>query len=387
VITSERAAFNVPADIAYFNTASLAPQLRAVRTAGEAALERRGRPWTISASDWFAEVEQLRSLFAAIIGANADGVALVPATSYGFAVAARNLPLHAGERVLVLAEEYPSGIYTWSIAARRSGGDVLTVVRESGQSWTAAVLAALDERVAIVSVPNVHWTDGAVLDLVAIAERTREVGARLVIDGSQSVGAMPLDVRELRPDFLITVGYKWLLGPVSVGYLYVAEEHCGGEPLEENWINRAGSEDFAALVDYRDTYQPGARRFDSGQRTKFELVPMAIAALEQILEWQVPRIAATLAARTADITQHVSRLGLAVAAHDAQRGPHMLGIRLPDNVRAQAPAALADGNCFVAMRGSSLRISPHLHTTDQDVERLSNGLRRTMEPTTAVEHP
>jgi selenocysteine lyase/cysteine desulfurase len=381
VIGSQRAAFNVPAEIAYFNTASLAPQLHAVRAAGLAALERRGRPWMISASDWFVDAERLRSLFAAIIGATADGVALVPASSYGLAVAARNLPLRAGERVLVLAEEYPSGIYTWRAAAGRSGAEVLTVVRERAQSWTAAVLPALDERVAIVSVPNVHWTDGALLDLVAIAQRTREVGARLVIDGSQSVGAVPLDMRELRPDFLVTVGYKWLLGPLSVGYLYVAEEHRDGEPLEENWINRAGSEDFAALVDYSDDYQPGARRFDSGQRTKFELVPMAITALEQILAWQVPRIAAALASRTSDIAQQVSRLGLEVSTPDAERGPHMLGVRLPDSARPKIPAALAHANCFAALRGSALRISPHLHTTDEDVRRLLSGLAHAIEPT------
>ncbi len=375
-IASQRAAFDVPAEIAYFNTASLAPQLRAVRAAGEKALERKGRPWTISASDWFADVERLRSLFAVTVGAGADGVALVPATSYGLAVAARNLPLRAGQRVLVLAEEYPSGIYTWRTAARRSGAEIVAVAREPGQSWTAAVLAALDERVAIVSVPNVHWTDGALLDLVTIAPRTREVGARLVIDVSQSVGAMPVDVRELSPDFLVAVGYKWLLGPFSVGYLYVAEEHHDGEPLEENWINRAGSEDFAALVDYRDQYQPGARRYDSGQRTKFELVPMAIAALEQILAWQIPRIAATLATRTADIAREASSLGLEVTAPDEQRGPHMLGIRLPQEAREQAAATLAEANCFAAMRGTSLRISPHLHTSDQDVERLLDALGR-----------
>jgi selenocysteine lyase/cysteine desulfurase len=374
------AAFSVPAEIAYFNTASLAPQLHVVRAAGEAALERRGRPWTIAAEDWFADIERLRSMFAQIIGAGSDGVAIAPATSYGLAVAARNLPLAAAQRVLVLAEEYPSGIYTWRAAAQRSGAEILTVSREPGEGWTEAVLAALDERVAIVSVPNVHWTDGALVDLNAIARRTREVGAALVIDGSQSVGAMPINVAEVRPDYLVTVGYKWLLGPFSVGYLYVAEEHRDGEPLEENWINRADSEDFAALVDYQDAYQPGARRFDAGQRTKFELIPMAIAALEQILAWQIPRIAATLAQTTANIARQASSLGLDVAP-DHQRGPHMLGIGLPAHTRTRASAALVEANCYAAFRGTSLRISPHLHTTDQDVDRLLDTLARITDPT------
>jgi selenocysteine lyase/cysteine desulfurase len=161
----------------------------------------------------------------------------------------------------------------------------------------------------------------------------RGTTSRLVIEGSQSLGAMPLDVDELRPDFLVTVGYKWLLGPFSVGYLLVAEEHRQGEPLEENWILRAGSEDFARLVDYRDEYQPGARRFDVGERTKFELIPMAIAALEQIHQWTVPLVAAALAARTSDIAQRAARLGLDPMP-DSQRGPHMLGVRLPEPARS-----------------------------------------------------
>jgi selenocysteine lyase/cysteine desulfurase len=372
-LDGQRAAFDVPADVAYFNTANLAPQLHAVRAAGEAALEQRARPWTISAADWFEDVERLRALFPQIIGADAEGVALVPATSYGLAVAARNLPLHAGQRVLVLEEEYPSGIYTWRAAGRRSGAEILTVTREPGQTWTDAVLAALDERVAIVSVPNVHWTDGSLVDLPQIAVRSREVGAALVIDGSQSVGAMPLDVKELQPDFLVSVGYKWLLGPFGVAYLYVAEKHRQGEPLEENWIARKGSEDFARLVDYRDEYQPGARRFDVGGRTKFELVPMAIAALAQIVEWQVPRIARALAARTSEIARRVAELGLdPMPAED--RGPHFLGVRLPEHARARAIPSLAGVGCFAAMRGESLRISPHLHVSDEDVDRLVDGL-------------
>jgi selenocysteine lyase/cysteine desulfurase len=187
------------------------------------------------------------------------------------------------------------------------------------------------------------------------------------------VGVMPLDVGELQPDFLVSVGYKWLLGPFGVGYLYVAEEHREGEPLEENWISRAGSEDLARLVDYSDEYQPGARRFDVGARTKFELTPMAIAALEQIAEWEVPRIASTLAQRTSEIARRAAGLGLEPIP-DEQRGPHLLGVRLPERARGTVLSALADLNCFVALRGSSLRIAPHLHTTDEDVDRLIEGL-------------
>ncbi len=372
-----RAAFDVPEEVAYFNTASLSPILRAVRAAGEAALAQRAQPWKVRGEDWFAGVERLRGLFARFVGGDADGVAMVPATSYGFAVAARNLPLDADQRIVVLAEEYPSGIYTWRRLAAQTGAEIHTVTREAGQTWTDAVVGALDERVGVVSVPNVHWTDGALVDLGLVAARSRQVGARLVVDASQSLGAMPLDVADLRPDFVVSVGYKWLLGPFGRSYLWVAPEHRQGEPLEENWIARGGAEDFARLVDYRDDYQPGARRYDQGARTLFELTPMAVAALEQLLAWGVERIAASLNQVTADITRRAASLGLD-ASDGAPRGPHLLGLRLPVDARERVLPVLAQANCFAAMRGDSLRVAPHLHVTPADVDRLIDTLATTL---------
>jgi selenocysteine lyase/cysteine desulfurase len=369
----QRHAFDVPPEIAYFNTANLSPQLRRVREAGERALERRGRPWTIASADWFSDSERLRALFGRLIGADADGVALVPATSYGFAVAARNLGLREGDRILVLAREFPSGINSWRTAARRTGAEIVTVAREPGETWTDAILAVLDERIRVVSVPQVHTTDGALVGLEAVAERTHAVGARLVVDACQSVGVMPFDVERLRPDFVVTVGYKWLLAPFSLAYLYVAEEHRGGEPLEENWIVRAGAEDFTGLDDYVDEYQPGARRFDMGARTSFNLTPMAIAAIEQLLEWQVPRIAATLSETTAVLAARAAELGLSAPPAD-RRAPHILGLGLPPEAQERVLPALAAANCFVAMRGGSLRIAPHLHVTPEDIDRLMDAL-------------
>jgi selenocysteine lyase/cysteine desulfurase len=371
---TQREAFEVPPEIAYFNTASLSPQLRRVREAGERALERRGRPWTISSQHWFSDSERLRGLFGRLIGADAEGVAIVPATSYGFAVATRNLALSDGDRILVLAGEYPSGIYSWRTAARKSGAEIVTVARELGQTWTDAILSALDERISVVSVPHVHTTDGALVELEAVADRAHAVGARLVVDACQSIGVMPFDVKRLRPDFVVTVGYKWLLAPFSLAYLYVAEEHRDGEPLEENWIARVGAEDFTGLTDYSAEYQPGARRFDMGARSSFNLTPMAIAAIEQLLEWRVPRIAEALDEITADLAARAEELGLSVPPR-AERGPHILGLELPEEARERALPALAAANCYVAMRGGrSLRIAPHLHVTAEDVDRLMRAL-------------
>ena len=372
-IASCRVEFAVPDDVAYFNTASLGPLLHVVRDAGEEALRRRAAPWTISADDWFTDIETLRALVGRLVGDDGDGVAFVPATSYGFAVAALNLPVPSGSRIMVLAGEYPSGVYTWRRHAAQFGAEVLTVGREPGQSWTDAVLDGLDERVAIVSVPQVYWTDGAWVDLEAVAARAREVGAALVVDVSQSLGVVPLDVRALDPDFVVSVGYKWLLGPLGRGYLWVAPRHRDGAPLEQNWIVRAGAEDFTRLTDYRDEYQPGARRFDHGQRTQFELTPMAIAAVGQVLEWGVETVAARLAAVTDEIVSRLGAIGLSPSW--GERGPHLLGLNLPEDMRSAAVTAMAEARCYASVRSTSLRLAPHLHTSDEDVDRLVDTLR------------
>src|SRR5215207_357468 len=167
----QRELFDIPDDVAYFNCASLAPQLRASVEAATAALGRRARPWMISSDDWFTEAEERRALFAELAGVDPEGVALVPATSYGLAVAAANLTARPGQRVLVLADDFPSNRYTWQRFARRTGAELVTVERRDGQRWGEAVAAALDEQVAVVAVLATHWTDGGSVDLAAIGAR------------------------------------------------------------------------------------------------------------------------------------------------------------------------------------------------------------------------
>ncbi len=372
-LESQQYLFEIPEEISYLNCAYMSPQLKAVRVAGEEAVARKSRPWEIPPRDFFESSETARELFARVVGGDAEGVAIIPSVSYGMAVAVANVPVEAGQNVVVLAEQFPSNVYPWRELAKRKEAAVITVPRPRDHDWTATALKYVDERTAVVAVPNCHWTDGSLLDLARVGERAGEVGAILVVDATQSLGAHPLDVSEVRPDFLVSAAYKWLLGPYSLGFLYVAEHYRSGTPVEHNWISREGSEDFARLVEYTDAYGPGARRYDVGERSNFVLLPMAIVALRQILTWGVENVSETVGKLTHLIEAEAKNLGIE-AVPATRRVKHMIGLGLDPEPPEDLAARLASDNVFVSVRGRSIRVSPHLYNTERDVERLFDSL-------------
>ncbi len=373
-LTCQRDRFDIPGQITYLNCAYMGPLSREVTAAGQAGLARKLHPWKISSVDFFEEVEAVRALVAALLNADADGVAILPAVSYGVAIAAQNLGFKAGDQVVVLEAEFPSNYYAWRELADRQQGEVVTVARPSDGDWTPAVIASISERTSIVAMSHCHWTDGGLLDLVRIGERAREVDAALVVDGTQSIGALPFDVGTVRPDFVITAMYKWMLGPYSSAVMWCAPEHRGGRPLEYSWITRQQSDDFPNLVDYRASYREGARRYDVGQTSNFALMPAIKAALEQTLEWEVDSIQAYAAELTAKIAAGASGAGLGVAPENLRAG-HFLGVHLKGADAELVAEAMAEANVFVSVRGDAMRVAPHVYNDAADVDRLMEVLR------------
>jgi selenocysteine lyase/cysteine desulfurase len=348
----------------------MSPQLRSVTAAGLGSVKAKVSPWAMAPSDWFSGAEELRGLAAQVFGADADAMALVPSASYGIAIAAANVKVERGQSIVLLNEQFPSNVYAWREVARRRGARIHTVNRRPDGTWTQAVLEAIGDDTAVVAVPNCHWTDGSLIDLVAVSDKARSVGAALVVDASQSLGARPLDVARVRPDFLVAVGYKWLLGPYSLGYLYAAPRwRESGRPLEHSWLSREGSDDFAGLVDYRDGYQSGARRFDMGEFPNFVLVPMAIAALRQIVNWGVENIRQSLSVLTDEVARMAAEIGCALLPAEERVG-HMIGIRLPNGVPGELVQRLSGARIYVSLRGDAIRIAPHLYNDESDIERL-----------------
>lgn len=369
-IGSQRDLFEIPDGVTFLNCANMSPQLRSVTSSGIEAVKSKESPWLISPPDWFSAPERLRELAAKLIGVDAEAVALVPSVSYGIAIAAANVKVERGQYIVLLNDQFPSNVYAWKVLAAQQNANIRTVQREPGGTWTDAVLEAIQNDTAVVTVPNCHWTDGSLIDLVEVAAKARSVGAALVVDASQSLGAYPIDIMKVQPDFLVSVGYKWLMGPYGLGYLYVAPVwREKGLPIENSWLSRAGSEDFAGLVDYQAEYRSGARRFDMGEFPQFVLVPMAMEALRQILNWGVENIQNSISILTKEIEQRVLKIG-GSALPAGKRAAHMIGIRLPNGLPDQLSKRLASENIFVSIRGDSIRVAPHLYNDKADIDRL-----------------
>ena len=375
MIPNQRHLFDLPDDVAYLNVAYTAPLLHAAANAGRDAIQAKQNPWTISSNDFFNSVETVRELFAEIVGCSPDCVAITPAVSYGIALAAKNLPIEDGQSIVVLDDQFPSNIYSWRSLASQKNAVLKTIPRPDDSDWTPALLEGIEDNTAIVAVSNCHWTDGTRIDLEKISERCRAKGCALVIDGIQSLGAMPFSIERVQPDFLVTAAHKWLLGPYSFGFCYVDSKWHHGMGLEENWMNRADSEDFSRLVDYRDNYQKGARRFDMGESSNLILSPIAAAALRQILDWGVENIAETLRAKTDAIAERAKEIGFVVPPRHA-RAPHLIGISKPGGFGKGLLNLLAREKVYVSVRGESIRIAPHLYTAEKDIERFFSALQK-----------
>jgi len=377
MIPNQRHLFDLPDDVAYLNVAYTAPLLRAAADAGRVAIRAKENPWTVTSNDFFRSVETVRDLFAGLVGCHSDCVAIIPAVSYGIALAAKNLPVQEGQSIVVLHDQFPSNVYSWRSLASQKNAIIKIVPRPDDNDWTPALLESIKDNTAVVAVSNCHWTDGTLIDLEKIGERCRSRGAALVIDGIQSLGALPFSVERVQPDFLVAGAHKWLLGPYSYGFCYVDTKWHQGLGLEENWMNRANSEDFSRLVDYRENYQKGARRFDMGESSNFILSPIAAVALKQILDWGVENIAETLQAKTDAIADRAKDMGLVVAPKHA-RAPHLIGVSKPGGFHKELLNLLAQEKIFVSVRGDSVRIAPHLYTSEEDIERLFSALQQTI---------
>ena len=374
MLDCQKELFSLDADVHYLNCAYMSPLLKTVELAGIEGLVKKRNPYRVLPGDFFNDGKEVRTLFEKLVNAEAGRVALVSSVSYGMGIVARNIKPGAGKSIVTVHEEF---LYSLHRICQEHQMQLITVKPpedgiERGKKWNEKILEAIDHNIALINLSSIHWADGTIFDLEAIGNRAKEVGALFVVDGSQSVGAMPFDVKQYKVDVLVCAGYKWLLGPYASGFMYLGDYFDNGIPLEESWLNRTGSENFRALVDYDTipTYRPLSARYNMGEYSNFINLPMLKASLSQLLEWTPEGILQYCDKLMKPFTQALTEKGFWL--EDAPyRAKHLFGCKLPEHLSLESvQQKLNDKKVFVSFRGNAIRISPHVYNNVEDVEQL-----------------
>jgi selenocysteine lyase/cysteine desulfurase len=379
MLDCQRDAFDIPRDVAYFNAASWGPLPKAVQAAGHAGVERKARPWGITAEHMAGQFARARSAAARLIGAAPEDVALIPSISYGVAVAGRILPVRAGSRVLVLGDDHSSPVLEWLQRAPEGGFSVETVERPGDGDWTAALLEAIARPgaapLALVSISSVHWADGGLIDLDAVGAAQRGAGAMLLVDATHHAGVLPLDVAALDPDVLIFPTYKWVLGPYGRAFLYIAKRWQDGVPLEQTGSSRRRvfneAQPYFADLGFTD----GAKRFDMGERDHLIGLEMAAVGMEMMADWGTAAISARLGWLTGLLAEGLAGMPGVEMPSEQVRAPNVLSLGFAGGMKPGLIDALAARGVHVAPRLGRLRISPHVYNDEADVAAFLLALR------------
>lgn len=368
--------FDIDEGITYLNTASLSPSFKAVEQAGIDAVRQKSKPYTIPTSDFFDPVTELKSLFAKVIDTNEpERIVSVPSVSYGMATVANNITLKSTDEILVIEEQFPSNIYAWKKLAERYNATIKTVASpnldaDNAKHWNEHILDAITEHTAVVALGHIHWSNGTIFNLKDIRKKTKEYNALLIIDGSQTIGALPFSIKDIQPDALVCAGYKWLFGPYGCAYAYFGSYFDDGEPIENNWANRLYSEKLSDLTKYQSQYKPLANRYAVGESGNFIYVKMQIEALKQVIKWGPNYVQSYCRSISLEATEQLKKLGCQIE-HPDHRSHHLFGVKLPERLDIKAlKSALESHHIYISFRGQFIRISCHVFNTKKDFETL-----------------
>lgn len=340
------------------------------------SLERYWSAWATDGPEawgvWLPELGEIAAGIAALLGAAANTVSLVPNVSLGQAAIASALTFGPDrDGVVMEALQFPTVTYVWS-AWQKYGARIVTVPSDDGRTMsTDRICSAIDERTAVVALSHAAYVSGSLLEIHAIQARCREVGAIFVLDTYQTTGIVPLDVSAQGIDVVVGGSHKWLCGGPGCGFLYVRPGLRDRlAPAVTGWMAHAEPFAFAPapITLARDTH-----RYNTGTPTMLGYL-VARAGHDAIAEIGVPAIRAHNARLTTRIIESALARGFTIPTPlEAERRTGWIGIDFPGADRATQ--ALIDRRIFIDYRpGCGMRVGPHFYSTDEDIDVFFHAL-------------
>src|SRR6202030_3409786 len=361
------------ADATYLNTAAHAAIPRVALHAVQTSIEVNKSPHHMDDVVFFEAPSRIRASLSKMIGAKPEEIALTTGASTGAAAVAHFLRWKPGDEVITAKGEFPLQYATWKPMEERQGVK-LKIVEPRDRFITADdLIHALTPRTRVVSVSHVRFDDGSLLNAARVAAACHAQGSLLVLDVSQSCGAVPMDVHDLGADFLVCAGYKWLLSPYGTGFFWIKNEHTEKmRPGPFYWAAAEGAEIFHSIANENPKPVPGARRWDMAETSNY----LNFAAMDASLQFVLRLGPETVVAHNRKLIDFLferlpkDRCVPTSPLDSARRGPYgCFTARTPEKT-AELYHKLTKERIITSLREGNIRVSPHVYNTEQDIDRL-----------------
>ena len=363
----------------WLNCAHQAPLPKCARTEAEEAVAWKAAPWELTTERFVGVPRRLKQAIGRLVNAPPEDVILANSASYGLHLIANGFPWKAGDEVLVMRGDFPSDILPW-MGLEHRGVTVRQLAPRGRVLEPDEIEAAIGPSTRLLCLTWVHSLSGWAIDLEAIGALCRARGVTFVVNGAQAVGVRPIDVCTAPIDVLISVGWKWLLGPYATGFCWM-----GGELLtklrynQTYWLSMLNADDLGReQLDLTLRDDPGAARYDVFATANFFNFKPWAASVEYLLRYGVE------AARTHDETlvqrliDGIDRRKFKITS--PKTGPRrstLVFIEPQDRGQAEdIYHALKAERVHVAFRAGALRFSPHLYNTPEGIDRALLALHR-----------
>lgn len=356
--------FPVTRTFIYLNHAGVSPIPASAAAAGADMLAQARDEGAWRHRKWAEVADGARGLFARLVGAAPEEVALVKNTSEGISLVAAGFPWKEGDNLVTADVEFPANVYPW-LRLRSRGVEVRMVRAKDGRIPCEDLFRACDARTRLVALSSVEFANGYRNDLPRIGAFCRRQGLFFCVDGIQSAGVLPMDVKAFGIDALAADGHKWMLAPEGVGGLFIDRDVMEMiEPVVLGWHSVRNRFDFEN-VDL--TLAPDARRFEPGSFNTAGLAAFG-ASLRLLLSVGIDRIWERVHALTEEAVAAAERAGYEVLS---PRGPEersgIVTIRIPGADPNALWKALLARNVVCSSRAGGIRVSPHFYNSSGDI--------------------
>lgn len=360
---SYRREFPVTEKYIYLDHAGVSPLSLRVKKAIETYLSEATEGGAFHYPKWAQQLVDIRHSCARLVNAAPDEIAFVKSTSHGLSIVAKGLDWKAGDNVVIYEKEFPSNIYPW-LNLRKKGVEVKVIPSRDGMTLFDDITRLVDSRTRLLALSSVQFANGFRADLKRAGELCRSKNVLFCVDAIQSLGLVPMDVREFHIDFLSADGHKWLLGPEGIGIFYCRKELAEKlQPALIGWRCVKNEFDF----DHPDfCLKSDASRFEEGSMNVLGIIGLG-AALELLFEVRIENIKERVLGLGEIIIKETDKRGCAIHTprEREERGGNITFSGSFDP--AATRDALREQGIMVNARGGGLWVSPHFYNTAKEL--------------------